>query len=271
MFTNLSALSPWVLILGVAIVVMSVMEALFTDKTRKERVFKGITAILAIALLIVQANANKQARAASETAVENALEQQKEQLTTAFNTGTRQVITLAGRAADQAQKAAARQAIAIRRQASEDENRLENASLGSDLCPQLRLGFTSIGPPFSLYVDNESKTADIYDLVVYVQEGEHTKSRRGFLTLQYKKLRFRTILPGATGQQPFNVLSKRKTSYLQYTLATRRKVCSGLIVLHNEGGGRWYPHSYPVHEGPLADHNTEIPTVDRPWNPSKVR
>ena len=45
---------------------------------------------------------------------------------------------------------------------------------------------------------NTNKDANIYDLVLYVQEGEHTEDGQGFRTLQQRTLRFPTV-PACAG------------------------------------------------------------------------
>jgi hypothetical protein len=273
--SSLLTLSHWPSILGVAIIVISVFEVLTTGKTAKERIFKGLTAVLAIALLFIQAASNRQANADSQKAMKAALYTQKQlitaDLTAAFKAGTEEVIDLAGQEADKTRKAADSQTKAIQSQDKEDEQRLEDVSLGSDACPKV-LADSSMGNqrPFALSVFDADKNANIYDLVVYLQEGEHTADGKGFRTLQQKTLRYPTI-PANTGSSlPFEFLSQRNTSYLQFSLSTRRKICSGLIVLHGDGNGYWFAQAYPVHEGPLAAHNTEVPVVDQPWNPGMI-
>ena len=118
--------------------------------------------------------------------------------------------------------------------------------------------------PHGLSVFNPDKEANIYDLVLYVQEGEHSPNGQGFRTLQQQTLRFPTVPPGSGSTSiPFEFLSQRNTSYLQFDLSTRRKICSGLIVLRGDGNGNWSAKAYPVHEGPLTSHKSEIPAVDQ--------
>jgi hypothetical protein len=240
MHSSILNLSPWTLIFGIIIILMSVVEAFLTGKTgkeqlrsrsdkqhsRRQRFFKAFTALLAIALLFIQAASNKRSDATAQAALRNALDNQKTEIT----------------------------------------SYLADASLGSSLCPQLVADHISSDRPYGLSVFNFDKTANIYDLVVYVQEGEHAGADgRGFRTLQQKTLRFPTVPAGAgTPSQPFEFLSQRNTSFLQYSLSTRRKICSGQIVLHGDGNGNWRPESYAVHEGPLDAHNTEVPQGDQP-------
>jgi type II secretory pathway pseudopilin PulG len=257
MLSSLSKLSPWVLIFGVSISLISVVQSFVTGKTVK-LLLTVLTAALAIGLLFIQAAKDKRSEEAAQSQLQAALEAQKRQitedLTGAFNTGTNKVIEIAGQEADKTREAA-----------SEHEKLLADATLGSNICPQLLADFMSGQRPYALSVFNFDKTANIYDLVVYVQEGEHVGTDgKGFRTLQQKTLRFPTVPAGAGASLPFEFLSQRNTSYLQYSLSTRRKICSGQIVLRGDGYGQWHPESFPVHEGPLSSHNTEVPPQDRP-------
>lgn len=148
-------------------------------------------------------------------------------------------------------------------QSAESQTKLQDAILGSNDCPTVMADHTGNRRPFSLSVFNANKNANIYDFILYVQEGEHTEDGRDFRTLQQQTLRFPTIPAGAGSTSiPFKFLSTRKTSYLQFDLSTRRKICSGLIVMRGDGNGNWSVEAYPVHEGPLSAHPTDIPTTD---------
>jgi hypothetical protein len=218
-FSSLLTLSGLALILGVAISAIAVVQAFATGKTGKERLFTGLVAVLAIALLFVQAAINKRASAAS------------------------------------------------RAQVNESQKRLEDATLGSSACPSVAVDRRANQKPSGLSVFNTDKEANIYDLVIYVQEGEHTADGKGFRTLQQKTLRYPTIPAGAGSSLPFEFLARGSTSYLQFDLSTRRKICSGLIVLRSDGNGNWSGEAYPVHEGPLTAHASEIPAADSVLNP----
>ena len=124
--------------------------------------------------------------------------------------------------------------------------------------------------PFDLSVYNSNKVANIYDLVLYVDEGERGADSKSFHDVQQRTLRYPTVPPGSGSSLPFEFLSQKNTSYLQFSLSTRRKICSGQIVLHGDGQGWWHAEAYPIHEGPLAGHNTEVPAEDKPWNPSMI-
>ena len=258
MLSSFFKLSPWVLIFSISISVISVVQSFATGKTVKERLFTALTAALAIGLLFIQAAKNKRSEEAAQSQLQAALGAQKRQitddLTGAFKTGTDKVIEIAGQEADKTRMAA-----------TEHERLLTDATLGSNVCPQLSADFMSGQRPYALSVFNFDKTANIYDLVIYVQEGEHEGTDgKGFRTLQQKTLRFQIVPAGAGVSLPFEFLSQRNTSYLQYSLSTRRKICSGQIVLHGDGNGQWRTESYPVHEGPLTSHITEVPPQDRP-------
>jgi hypothetical protein len=278
MLSSLATLSPWTLILGVIIIVISVLEAFFAGKKpRKERTFKILTALLAIALLFIQAASNKRSSEESQAKLDKALDKQKQQitndLTIAFQTGTNQVVTLAGQEADKTRKAANDQTKSIQSQANQQETRLEDASLGSNTCPKIWSSQRGHQRPYDLSAFNTDKNANIYDLTVYVTEMERNIDGKSMRTLQRKMLKF-PIIPAnagnADGTVPFEFLSQRNTAYLSFDLSTRRKICSGLIVLHGDGNGDWYTESYPMHEGPTTAHNTEIPDTDRPWNPAMM-
>jgi hypothetical protein len=275
MLASLLNLSPWVLILGILISSISVVEAFLVDRSWKERTTKIVTAILAITLLFIQAASNKRSSAESQVQLHIALENQKEQITSdlthAFSAGTTEVLKLSGQEADKTRKAANSQTDAIERLTATESDLLVDASEGSDKCPRVFAeSQNNTQRPYALNVDNDDKAANLYDVVLYVQEGEHTGNGQEFRTLQQETLKFPTIYKGAMGSQPFQFLSQRTTSYLQFTLATRRKICSGQIVLHGDGNGYWYAQPYPVHEGPLSSHDTEVPIKDRPWNPSMI-
>jgi hypothetical protein len=142
---------------------------------------------------------------------------------------------------------------------------LQNATLGSSLCPTVMADHFGGQRPHGLSVFNPDKDANIYDLVLYVQEGERTADGRGWNPLQQRTLRYPTIPAGSgTPSLTFEFLSLRKTSYLQFDLSTRRKICSGLIVLQEDGNGNWSAKTFPVHEGPLTAHKSEIPAIDGP-------
>jgi hypothetical protein len=149
---------------------------------------------------------------------------------------------------------------ASKAQSDEAQKKLINATLGSDACPKIMVDRMANQRPHGLSVFNANKEANIYDLVLYVQEGEHTADGQGFHTLQQQTVRFPTIPAGAGSTSiPFEFLSQRNISYLQFDLSTRRKICSGLIVLRGDGNGNWSAEAYPVHEGPLTAHKSEIP------------
>jgi hypothetical protein len=149
-------------------------------------------------------------------------------------------------------------------QSNESQKQVIAATLGSDRCPTIAVDRMANQRPHGLSVFNPDKEANIYDLVLYVQEGEHSPNGQGFRTLQQQTLRFPTVPPGSGSTSiPFEFLSQRNTSYLQFDLSTRRKICSGLIVLRGDGSGNWSAKAYPVHEGPLTSHKSEIPAADQ--------
>lgn len=140
-------------------------------------------------------------------------------------------------------------------QSNESQKQVIAATLGSDRCPTIAVERMADQRPHGLSVFNPDKEANIYDLVLYVQEGEYTADGQGFRTLQQRTLRLPTIPPGSGSTSiPFEFLSQRNTSYLQFDLSTRRKICSGLIALRRDGNGNWSAKAYPVHEGPLTSH-----------------
>jgi hypothetical protein len=154
-------------------------------------------------------------------------------------------------------------ASASQAQSLESQRQVIAATLGSDQCPLIGADRTSNGRPHGLSVFNPDKEANIYDLVLYIQEGEFATDGREFRTLQQQTVRFPTVPAGAGSPSiPFEFLSQRNRSYLQFDLSTRRKICSGLIVVRGDGNGNWTVEPYPVHEGPITAHASEIPEAD---------
>jgi hypothetical protein len=215
-FSWLSTLPNWSLVLSLVIAATSGINVFSAGKTVKERVLAAVLCVLALALLVVQFISSKQSAAAAQS------------------------------------------------QSSRSQKQMIAATLGSDLCPTIMVDRMANQRPQGVSVFNPDKDANIYDLVLYVQEGEHTPDGRGFRTLQQRTLRFPTVPPGSGSTSvPFEFLSERNTAYLQFDLSTRRKICSGLIVLRGDGNGSWSTTAYPVHEGPLTSHETEIPMTDQ--------
>jgi hypothetical protein len=149
-------------------------------------------------------------------------------------------------------------------QAEKDHREQLNATLGSSHCPTVMMDFFSGQRPHGLSVFNPDKANGIYSLVLHVQEGEHTDDRHGWHTLQQRTLTFSDIPPGAGSvSQPFDLLSRGDTSYLQFDLSTHSgNICSGLIVAHVDSNGNWSVKTFPVHQGPITAHKSEIPEFD---------
>jgi hypothetical protein len=78
-------------------------------------------------------------------------------LTDAFGERTNQIIKLAGQEAEQTRKAANSQTKAIQAQVDSQEQKLEDASLGSNSCPTINADHFGSKRPFALSVFNADK------------------------------------------------------------------------------------------------------------------
>ena len=255
MLASLLTLSPWALILGVTISVMSVIEAFGTGKTVKERGFKCVTAVLAIALLFIQAASNKRSSADAETALNDALQQQKQELTqdltNAFTTGTNQIIKLSGQEADKTRKAANAETSAVRRQVDHEETILKDAALGSGMCPDIAIPVVVgvSGRPHSLSVFNLDNRANLYDVHIHFIEWAPASNGIWSQILQEKTLSVPLIAPErATSVAPFAVLSKEKTADFQVDISTRASECNGRLDLRDEGNDNWRNEAIPMYK-----------------------
>jgi hypothetical protein len=138
------------------------------------------------------------------------------------------------------------------------------AARGSDLCPVIGMGASVAGQrPSGISVGNPDTNANIFDLVIYIQEISFSTDGRMTVSL-HPPLPFRTVPAGAgLPAVPFELQSHGNRVYLQFDLSTRRKICSGVIGLRADSNGRWIVKSYPVHEGPSSAHVSEITEAER--------
>ena len=148
-------------------------------------------------------------------------------------------------------------------EAKKSHEELIAASRGNKMPPSVMVDLRANGRPQGISVYNPDKEANVYDLVLHVSEGEFAANGR-FRPLQQKTFTFPMIPPGhGSPSQPFDLLSQTGTSYIQYELSTRRQDWSGLIVVRSDGNGRWTSQLFPVHEGGLTFHRSEILDLER--------
>jgi len=148
-------------------------------------------------------------------------------------------------------------------EAQKSHEELIAASRGSKMPPSVMVDLRATERPQGISVYNPDKEANVYDLVLHVSEGEFAASG-GFRPLQQKTFTFPMIPPGhGSPSQPFDLLSQTGASYIQYELSTRRQDWSGLIVVRSDGNGRWTSQLFPVHEGGLTFHRSEILDLER--------
>jgi hypothetical protein len=148
-------------------------------------------------------------------------------------------------------------------EAKRSHEELIAASRGSKMPPSVMVDSRANERPERISVYNPDKEANVYDLVLRVSEAEFA-ANGSFRSLQQKTFTFPMIPPGhGSPSQPFDLLSKTGTSYIQYELSTRRQDWSGLIVVRSDGNGRWTSHLFPVHEGGLTFHRSEILDMER--------
>ena len=148
-------------------------------------------------------------------------------------------------------------------EAQKSHEELLAASRGSKIPPSVMVDLKANERPQGISVYNPDKGANVYDLVLHVSEGQFD-AKGSFRSLQQKTYTFPMIPPGhGSPSQPFDLLSQTGTSYNQYELSTRRQDWSGLIVVRSDGNGHWTPQLFPVHEGGLTFHRSEIFDMER--------
>jgi hypothetical protein len=132
---------------------------------------KITTLLLGLALLAVQAKSNAVAGVKADQKLQQALSDQRDQLTAAFKSGTDQVIKSATSEAEQTRKDAITETKAIKQQAREQLLQAQGFMLGTTTCPEIVGSITRpSGRPDGLAIFNLDKKLNMHDLSIELTE-----------------------------------------------------------------------------------------------------
>jgi hypothetical protein len=233
--------SPITLVLGVMVIGMSVVDVFIAKKNWKERTVKIAAAVISLALLFTQARSSTRAAAQEATRLQDALNKQRDQLTSAFIAGTNQVIKATSETANQTQRSAKQQTDAIKQQATEQFGQVQGAIVGTPTCPHVVGNITRpSGRPHALVVINHDGKLNMYDLVMELTEfGPAEPGAPWSSILQQRVINLPLVIPDRARVVPFEFLSKMTDIDVQIILSTRATTCSGRIGLYDTGNNVW--------------------------------
>jgi hypothetical protein len=233
--------SPLALFLSVAVIVLSVVDAFISKKNWKEKGLKVIVAVLSVALLFVQAKSSRLASEKQAGKLQDALNQQRDDLTQAFKAGTDQVIKSTSETAIQTQKSAKQQTDAIKQQAAQQFGQVQGAIMGTATCPDIVGSINRpSGRPHALAVSNLDKKLNMYDLTMELTEfGPEESGAPWSNILQQRVINLPLMFPERARTVPFEFLSKMTDIDVQIILSTRATTCSGRIGLYDTGNNVW--------------------------------
>lgn len=246
--------SPITLFLGVMVIVMSVVDVFIAKKNSRETTAKIVAAVISLALLFAQAKSSTKAAAQEATRLQDALNRQRDQLTSAFVTGTDQVIKATNQTAIQTQRSAKQQTGAIekqakqqtddiKQQAAEQFTQLQTVMRGSSTCPIVQAGILQ-GPKIGqMTVSNSDPKWNMYDIQVlfteYAPDQTSGYDENWNKVLQVQPVNFGMLPPRRFNAAPVTFLSKMTDIHVEYFVTTRAAICGGSFDLFDTGKNGW--------------------------------
>lgn len=256
-FAALSKFSPLSLVLSVAILVVSLIEAFRTKKSWRERWPKAITVVLSLLLLFAQAESSrssevaqakdrKSSEAKATADLEAALQRQQGELTSAFKAGTDEVI----------------------KATQGDSEHVIEAARGSTECPRV-FG----GPDGFLHIGNDDLVRNMYDVSVTFSEMNQSvpDTREWDIGLQTRTAYFPIIGPRSHLQIQFPIASRQTSSYFSLELRSRRQRCYEQLGLVKKDGDWHHAVLYRednrmqiIENGSSAEYVNRFPAPPQP-------
>jgi hypothetical protein len=266
--------SPITLVLGVMVIVISVVDVFIAKKNWKETTAKIIAAVISLALLFAQAKSSTKAAAQEATRLQDALNKQRDQLTSAFMTGTNQVINATSETAKQTQRSAKQQTEAIEKQAKQQTDeikqqaalqytQLQTNMIGTSSCPDVVIGNVTGGRPNIISVANQDQTLNMYDVRLEVDEMAPVDPNQlgspWTSVLHSQVIIFPQVVPHWALRESVTFYSKMTDIWVSFRVTTRATNCNGQISLFDIGKNQWRTYNSALFQGNKPVNNYYVP------------